>query len=142
MAAGTFDMVGTYKIEAGSRWDFTIPFVDELGAALSFTGYTTGKLTLRRDVDDLNAVAPVIDIGTAPGSGQEGVEILTGGKLRIIIDADTSAAASWTSGSPGSPNDDNRSGVLAIEIGKAAPNNEWRLADGVFAIDPEVTRAD
>jgi len=144
MGAGTFDFTGDYRLEAGSTWDQTIPFVDEGGTALDFSAYDKATLTFRRSADDLNAVAAVIDLSEAASDGLEGVWIVspaTGGQLRIVIDADTIAAASW---SASAPIEANRSGKVSCEltITGSETTHAWRIFDGDFVIDPESTRAD
>jgi len=138
MPAGTFNMTGQYKIEAGSTWDFTIPFVDEDGAALDFSAYDTARIQLRTDAD---ATGTVISLGAAASDGAEGVWIVTpktNGELRVVIEASTSAAASYTGGAAQTSD---RTGVFAIELGVVADSElDFRVAEGAYIIDPETAR--
>lgn len=146
MAAGSFPLIGDYAIEAGDTYDVTIPLVDGSGTPLVFTGFAVARMMLRATVDDL--VSPFITLAVQDDDdadgGHPGIVIgaagedTPAGSIRITIDAAQTATLSFNS----VPLTNQRSGVYDLEIVNTTPSPDlvWRLLQGAYLVDPEVTR--
>jgi len=137
MPAGILDFTGDLVIEAGSVFDQVITFKDQADVALDLTGYDTAMRAVFRTSDDA-ADPAVISLSKAAITGDEGLfpTDLANGQIRLVIDASTSGTASF---SGGTPNTDDRTGVVQIEVENAS-GDVIRLSDGVYEISPEVAR--
>lgn len=151
MPATTVNLTGDNRMEAGARYEVTIPFVDAQGDPIDLTDYdpslagTGGRMMLRRAVDEADGVgtpvSPILSL-TPAATGVEGIYIelpATLGKVTITIYPATLEDLSWDSVG-GAPLPLNRTGFYDLEVEGAAVTDVLRLCEGPFLIDPEVTR--
>jgi len=150
MPAGKLDFTREtgHPFEAGSRFDYTFEFRDAADSVIDLTGYDPAqpgqsayigaRVMLRKSKDDTDS--PIISLTKTTTGGNEGCQILSGGRIRIVCRANLIAAQSFDTAGAGAPLTDNRSGVISIEVGGADETDVLRLTDGTFEIVPEVAR--